>query len=752
MHSRYSRFKHAISRGAQIAIIVVIIVIIAIGAYAAVLLTQTRTTTTSSTTTSTTTHTTTTTSSTGLTTTSTTGQTTTTTTSSTTQTTTSTSAVPQVFTYETPSTTQYLDPQVSYFSYDYNILQNVYEPLLWYIGTSTTQVIPWLAKNYSLSADGKTMTFNLRQGITFQDGEQLNSTAVYFSLNKLLIEDASSPVSHGTEASWIVQQLLNASLSTALSGPQSYSQSWAQEVLAQNFVQITGQYSFQLNIQVPNAALPFLLAGEWATIVAPDFVMQHDLAMWSQASAGYTLPYPTLTGNSTQMMNQYMYDEVATCNGGITPKGCATTYLDGSYQGSEAGTGPYSIASVDKTTNNIVLKAYTNYWGAPYQYLGGAKVVAQIPTININNVPEVTTRELDLQNAGRSGQAMAADIPGTNFFDVANRTAWLSNDQLISTVPGVSLYGTYSVFATLFDPFDTNVTNPYTGTFYKYQPFSDVRMRLAFADAVNMTEVNIDVNNRLGAVATNVIPPGLPPAGSYNASIVPRYSYNLTAVQDLLVSAMEQPLTQFTFYNGTAAPSGTFDNTFGCSTLNSNGQCTNPVTQNINLVYGTGDTVDEAIFTDIAGVVNNISSTYNMGLTVSVTPVPTGQMITEAFSGNLYMYALGWFQDYPWSIDFLGPMLAPNNVYTIPDGWNLTQMGTYYNQALTASSQNNLAALVQATNAMNILSNQEVMYLWTINPVDFMAMTSSVHGFIFNAALSTSAGGVAGPELFAYLH
>ena len=33
----------------------------------------------------------------------------------------------------------------------------------------------------------------------------------------------------------------------------------------------------------------------------------------------------------------------------------------------------------------------------------------------------------------------------------------------------------------------------------------------------------------------------------------------------------------------------------------------------------------------IATVVNNVSSTYNMGLTVDVVPQPEGQMFTYAF-------------------------------------------------------------------------------------------------------------------------
>ena len=40
--------------------------------------------------------------------------------------------------------------------------------------------------------------------------------------------------------------------------------------------------------------------------------------------------------------------------------------------------------------------------------------------------------------------------------------------------------------------------------------------------------------------------------------------------------------------------------------------------------------------TQIATIINNVSSTYNMGLTVSVVPMPEGLMFTEAFSDHLY--------------------------------------------------------------------------------------------------------------------
>jgi len=107
----------------------------------------------------------------------------------------------QSMTYETLSSIQYLDPQVSYDIYGASVEQNIYEPLLWFNGTNGQQVIPWLAQNYAISPDGKTLTATLRTGVSFADGETLNSTDVYFSYNRLLIMDGSAPVGHGTQAS-----------------------------------------------------------------------------------------------------------------------------------------------------------------------------------------------------------------------------------------------------------------------------------------------------------------------------------------------------------------------------------------------------------------------------------------------------------------------------------------------------------------------------------------------------------------------
>ena len=257
--------------------------------------------------------------------------------------------------------------------------------------------------------------------------------------------------------------------------------------------------------------------------------MQNDLSMWNQSSSGYSLPYNRLSGNETSEMNQYLLDLAATCNSGITPNGCGQSYLFSPSGSVLAGTGPYIITSYSSSTNNYVLTANPNYWGGSFP----SKITPGFKTIDINFVPSETTREIDLQSAAKSGQPMTIDVNGENLYDIVSRTAWLSNGTIQSIIPGINVYGPYSQFATSYEQFASNVTNAATGNYYSFQPFADIRFRMAFADSVNMTELNIDINNRLGQVANEMLPPGIPPSGAYNASIPTAYSYSLIAVQGL---------------------------------------------------------------------------------------------------------------------------------------------------------------------------------------------------------------------------
>src|SRR5579884_797993 len=58
----------------------------------------------------------------------------------------------------------------------------IYETLL-YVNRLDGSVTPWLASSYNLANDAQSITFHLRQGVTWSDGQPFTSADVVFTLN-----------------------------------------------------------------------------------------------------------------------------------------------------------------------------------------------------------------------------------------------------------------------------------------------------------------------------------------------------------------------------------------------------------------------------------------------------------------------------------------------------------------------------------------------------------------------------------------
>ena len=89
------------------------------------------------------------------------------------------------FTFATSQEPTLLDPAIVYDGSD-RITRLIYESLLNYKGSSVSELEPALATGYTVSDDGLTYTFTLRQGVTFQDGTAFNADAVKFSFDRMI--------------------------------------------------------------------------------------------------------------------------------------------------------------------------------------------------------------------------------------------------------------------------------------------------------------------------------------------------------------------------------------------------------------------------------------------------------------------------------------------------------------------------------------------------------------------------------------
>jgi peptide/nickel transport system substrate-binding protein len=81
-----------------------------------------------------------------------------------------------------------LDPAEIEWGEDAKVIQSLFDTLVTYKG-DTVDLEPKLAERWTWSADGKTLTFDLRKGVTFHDGTPLDSAAVVFSFERFLQPD-----------------------------------------------------------------------------------------------------------------------------------------------------------------------------------------------------------------------------------------------------------------------------------------------------------------------------------------------------------------------------------------------------------------------------------------------------------------------------------------------------------------------------------------------------------------------------------
>jgi peptide/nickel transport system substrate-binding protein len=75
-----------------------------------------------------------------------------------------------------------LDPMLSGLFVDRNIHYAIYDSLV-RVDTKGN-IIPWLAEKWTTSADGKTVTFNLRQGVKYQDGTVFDAASVKWNIER----------------------------------------------------------------------------------------------------------------------------------------------------------------------------------------------------------------------------------------------------------------------------------------------------------------------------------------------------------------------------------------------------------------------------------------------------------------------------------------------------------------------------------------------------------------------------------------
>ena len=155
-----------------------------------------------------------------------------------------------VLRYSLIDTVRSLDPAIGYDEYSINILHNLFDTLIGYqaaTGPGTgLELVPQLAESWTVSPDGTTYSFSLREGVTFSDGQPLVAGDVAYGLERVLAM-SSSPFS----------QFL-----AGVKGSQAVIDHEAEHATG---IRVLDQRRLEIELSEADASFPYVLAMPFAT-------------------------------------------------------------------------------------------------------------------------------------------------------------------------------------------------------------------------------------------------------------------------------------------------------------------------------------------------------------------------------------------------------------------------------------------------------------------------------------------------------
>ncbi|OPX67190.1 MAG: putative ABC transporter periplasmic-binding protein [Methanomassiliicoccales archaeon PtaB.Bin215] len=260
-----------------------------------------------------------------------------------------------------------LDPAVDYETAGGEIIQNVYETLMFYDGASADTLKPMLCTavptvaNDGVSEDGLTYTYHLREGVKFHDGTDMTSEDVVYSYERFLrLNDPHGPA-------WMVGELL----------------------ITDYYDYDAGVYDADGNLEADSGVPADVIANHiWAK---DDYTVQFNL---TTTFSGWN--YVITFGVGSIVSKDYVE-----ANGGMTKEGYDFMFDH------MCGTGAFSLGEFVPDTH-FLLERFDDYWQEP----------AKLDKVLIKQIPDDNTRLLMIQ----SGEADVASIPRTLRSSVVNQT------------------------------------------------------------------------------------------------------------------------------------------------------------------------------------------------------------------------------------------------------------------------------------------------------------------------------------------
>jgi len=143
-----------------------------------------------------------------------------------------------------------LDPALARLIRQQVVMMNVFDTLL-DIDPRTLRLLPRAAESWSVSPDGRTITFRLRRGMKFHNGREVTADDVKYSIERILTPEIASP---------------NARTWDRLAGAQEFIGKQAREVSG---IRALDRYRVAITSTVVDADFPLNFAGYTGLYIVP---------------------------------------------------------------------------------------------------------------------------------------------------------------------------------------------------------------------------------------------------------------------------------------------------------------------------------------------------------------------------------------------------------------------------------------------------------------------------------------------------
>jgi peptide/nickel transport system substrate-binding protein len=246
---------------------------------------------------------------------------------------------PDIFVEDTIGEPDSLDPAYAYDTASGELIQAIYEPLIYFKGTSTDEYAPMLATEWDVSDDGLTYRFKIREGVKFHNEDDLTPEDVEYSFERGMVQD------YVAGPQWMLFEPLLERASSRGSGGTLVPLSDITSA-----VEVDGQW-VQFNLAQKYAPFLQILCQTWSSIVDKEWcIAQGD---WDGTEASYK-------ALNSPAANQTPLNSKAN------------------------GTGPFKLDSWEPGT--VTMLRNDDYWGEK----------ANFSTFVYKVVSEWTTRKLEL--------------------------------------------------------------------------------------------------------------------------------------------------------------------------------------------------------------------------------------------------------------------------------------------------------------------------------------------------------------------